>query len=107
MPNYITAHHGGGWKYQHHIPVALRPMLGGKSAFVRYIKRMPRREAEAIARKYAWEDAAALSVCLELTEKNRAIVVAYGGLPAILNADIPTSPEDERFEKAQHTPLYW
>lgn len=108
MPNYITPHHAGGWRYQHHIPVALRPMLGGKTAIVRYIKRMPRREAEAIARSFAVKDAADVARCWQVPEKERAVLAAFGGLPALLNNDdIPTSVLDERYAKLPNREVFW
>ena len=107
MASYISAHHGGGWRYTFHIPVALRPMLGGKRAFIRYIRRMPRRDAEAIARKYALEDFAILAASREVPDKERQVLASLGGVSAILRADIPTSVSDPRHEKAQTTELYW
>jgi integrase len=108
IPNYITPHHAGGWRYQHHIPVALRPLLGGKTAIVRYIKRMPRREAEAIARSFAVMDAADVARYWEVTKKERAALAAFGGLPALLNNDdIPTSVLDERYAKLPNRELFW
>jgi integrase len=107
MPSYISEHHGGGWRYTFHIPVILRPLLGGKRAFTRYIRRMPRRDAEAIARKYALEDAAALAACREVPDKDRRALASFGGLSAILNADIPTEVSDPRHAQTQETQLYW
>ena len=99
MPQYITAHHGGGWKYQRAIPAALRPLFG-KSVIVRYIKRCPRREAEAKAREWAVKDANALAKCWQVPEKERATLAAFGGLLALLNDPaIPTSQLDERYAK--------
>jgi hypothetical protein len=79
MASYISAHHGGGWRYTLHIPVALRPVFGGKRAFIRYIRRMPRRDAEAIARKFAAEDAAILAASREVTkEEDRPVLERLG-----------------------------
>jgi integrase len=105
MASYISKHHGGGWRYTFHIPAALRPMLGGKRAFIRYIKRMPRREAEAIARKLAVDDAVAVAEYRKVSDKDRQVLARLGGLPAILSTEEPKTQLE--FEKAQHTELYW
>ena len=55
--SYITRHHSDGWLYQFHVPKALRELLWGagtkRAAYRRYIKAMPKREAEALAREWA------------------------------------------------------
>ena len=70
MPDYLTEHHGGGLKYQLHIPAKLRPLLGNKSAIVRYIPRMKWRDAQDIARKWAVEDKALFAVLRELPKNH-------------------------------------
>src|SRR5437588_12698453 len=105
MASYISKHHGGGWRYTFHIPAALRPMLGGKRAFIRYIKRMPRRDAEAIARKHAVEDAVALAEYREVSDEDRQVLGRLGGLPAILSTEHRKTLEERM--KVQHTELYW
>jgi integrase len=108
MASYITVHHGGGWKYQRAIPVALRSLFGGKAAIVRYIKRCPKRDAEAKAREWAVEDAKYVARGWQVPEKERAALGAFGGLPALLNSpDIPTSQLDDRYAQLQNKELFW
>jgi len=58
-------------------------MLGSKKAFRRYIKRMPRKEAEAIARRLAVEHADQLLFLVgAVPEADRKDIEAAGGLPA-------------------------
>jgi integrase len=107
MPTYITAHHGGGWKYQRAIPANLRPALG-KSVIVRYIRRCPRREAEAMAREWAVADAKVLARCSEISEEDRASLATLGGVGGLLdNPDIPTSQLDPRYAKLSKADLFW
>ena len=108
MVSYITPHHSGGWRYQHHIPKPLRSLLGGKTAIVRYLKRCPCREAEAKAREWAVKDAKVLAKCWQVPEEERAALAAFGGLLALLNNPaIPTSQLDERYAKLQNCELFW
>lgn len=64
-PSFITPHTGGAYRYNKAIPVCLRPVLG-KTAFVRYIRAMPRCEAEQQARVWACEDIATIQNLLKL-----------------------------------------
>jgi hypothetical protein len=108
--SYISPHHGGGWLYQHHVPVALRGVLWGtgtkKAAFRHYLKRMPRREAEAKARELAVRHSATIAACREVPEQERAAIAAAGGLNALISdPKIPTSQLDERY--VQKPDLFW
>ncbi len=85
MPDYITEHHGGGWKYQFHIPVELRPLFRNKkgkpaAAFVEYIPRMTRREALEEARRRAVRDAARLAEARNMDAQQRDKIAAAGGV---------------------------
>jgi len=82
MPDFITEHHGGGWKYQFHIPVKLRPLFR-RAAFVRYLKRMPRREALEVARGMAIADAARLAEARSMDSHQREKIEAYGRVAAV------------------------
>jgi integrase len=101
MPTYLYDHHGGGYRYVYHVPKTLQPMLGGITAFRHYIKKMPRREAEALARSYAVKDAALLDECRKKTEQQREGLAAAGGVLRLMKDDIPTSVTDPRF-KPEH-----
>jgi integrase len=107
MPSYITAHHGGGWKYQRAIPADLRPMYG-RSVIVRYIRRCPRREAEAVAREWAVADAKVLAMCRRTPQDERAGLASFGGVRGLLdNSEIPSSQLDARYAKLPNKEVYW
>ena len=79
MPDYITPHHGGGWKYQMAVPLKLRPLIG-KKVFVEYIKPMTRRDALAKAREFAVRDAAKLAAAREIDPRHQTLISFTGGL---------------------------
>src|SRR5262249_49020945 len=107
LPTYITEHHGGGWKYQRAIPADLRPLLG-RSVIVRYVRRCPRREAEAMAREWAVTDAKVLARCRQVPPEERAELASLGGLRGLMdNPDIPTSQFDPRYPKLTNPALFW
>jgi integrase len=95
MASYISSHHSGGWRYVFHIPVTLRPLFDGKSAFRKYIKRMPRREAEMIARQYALDDDARLAAHKSLPIPRQQELAGGGGYEAILKDDRRFLPPEE------------
>src|SRR5437016_5067990 len=92
MADHLTSHHGGGWKYQFHIPVILRAAAGrnkrGKpmTAFVRYIQRCPRREAELLAKRWALIDATEIAALRSLSVDERKVLETGGGWNAIRNS---------------------
>jgi integrase len=108
VASYISHHHRGGWRYVYHIPVALRPMFQGRTAFRRYMKRCPRRQAELQAMRWALEDAERLEACRRVPVEEREGFAALGGMEAILaNPDIPTSQLDPRYDAMPDKDLYW
>jgi integrase len=61
-PSYLCDHKSGGYKYQKWIPRELQDAWKPKKRmFIRYIPRMPRREAEAKAREFAVQDDAEIA----------------------------------------------
>jgi hypothetical protein len=78
MAFYITPHAKGGWRYQKATPVALRPLLRGKTAYVKYIPRMSKRAAEGIAAAYALGHAAELASLKAMPGPVAETVIAQG-----------------------------
>ena len=82
----------------------------GKTAFVKYIPRMSRRQAAALAQGYAQSDRAKRSVCRGLTDTQIKEMAEGGGLEALLEPEWslggpeqykPLTSEDRKRESLQ------
>src|SRR5947207_396305 len=107
--SYISPHHAGGWRFTYHVPANLRGVAGKNKhgqplrALKRYIRRCPRTEAEAIARKWAVECAATLAAYRSMSEKEREDFAKAGGMPAlgtfVGDDDEPVTPQQKEAER--------
>lgn len=72
MATHLASHWSGAWRYTFHVPRDLRALVGGKTAFRRYIPRCTRKEAERQARRWALDDTAEIDALRALPDADKA-----------------------------------
>lgn len=71
-----------GVQYKRHIPPDVRPVLGGRTAWTKWLGRITRRQAEPLARELAVAHDRVIASLNTLTQTERQQIAAAGGLDA-------------------------